>query len=165
MRRMILALGGSLLLAACAAEAPSAPTVPPSDTAEMWSTLQRLRDLQNPGRARLRAELAGIDDVTARLSMAEQQSIATRLRPCHTRDESQPPQAPVRLIAVFDALGMVRQALLADPDGPDGRNPPPERAAWIVRATRAVASPECNPLPLPPGVLGRPGRINLRVSP
>ena len=30
---------------------------------------------------------------------------------------------------------------------------------------RAVASPECSPLPLPPGVLGRPGRINLRFSP
>jgi len=128
-------------------------------------TLERLRALQNPGRARLRVELAGIEDVTARLSPAEQQAIAARLRPCHTRDDPQRPQAPVRLIAVFDAEGTVRRVLLSDPDGPDGANVPPERAGWIARAMRAVEAPECNPLPLPPGVLGRPGRINLRFSP
>ena len=162
---MFLALGGCLLLAGCAAEAPSAPAVPPPAAPGLVSTLERLRALQNPGRARLQAELAGIDDASPHLSSAEQQAIATRLRPCHPRDDSQRPQAPVRLIAVFDAQGVVQRAVLADPDGPDGKNPPPERAAWIVRAMRAVASPECSPLPLPPGVLGRPGRINLRFSP
>ncbi len=163
---MILPLGLGLVLGGCAAETPISPAPLPAPAEQRpMGTMERLRALQYPGRARLRAELAGIDDVTARLSMAEQQAIGARLRACPTRDDSRPPQEPVRLIAVFDAQGAVQRALLADPDGPDGMNPPPERAAWIARAVRAVASPECNPLPLPPGVLGRPGRINLRISP
>lgn len=161
---MILPLGVCLVVAGCAAETPVSSAPPPAAPA-LESTLERLRALQNPGRAQLQTQVAGIDDVTARLSAAEQQAIVTRLHTCLTRDDPQRQQEPVRLIAVFDAQGTVQQALLADPDGPDGKNPPPERAAWIARAMRAVASPNCNPLPLPPGVLGRPGRINLRFSP
>jgi hypothetical protein len=128
-------------------------------------TMERLRALQRGAPVQPRPELAGIEDVTTRLSQAEHAAISARLRECSTRDDSQAGQAPLRLAVIFDALGTTRVVELIDPVGPDGTNAPPQRRIWIERAVRAVRSPKCNPLPLPPGVLGRPGRINLRVSP
>ncbi len=146
-----------------AAEPPAAAPAPPASAGQgPVNTLERLRTLARA--KRLGPELAGLPDLTPGLSVADRAAIVARLKPCHTRDDSRATQAPVRLVAGFDAQGIVRHVALADPNDPDAANPPIERQAWIAQAMRAVVAPECNPLPLPPGVLGRPGRINLRFS-
>ncbi len=166
MRRVAQVLGLGLALAGCAAEVPGGTAAPPVPREQALHDLMERLAVATPRRQeQARRELASLEDVTWRLSPTEQAAIAARLKECHSREDHQAAQAPVRLVAGFDAQGEVRQVVLADPDGPDATSPSPERRVWIRRLMHAVVMPKCNPLPLPPGVLGRPGRINLRFSP
>ena len=69
----------------------------------------------------------------------------------------------VLLTVTTDAGGVVRFAVVADPDVPKLSDP--VFRAFAERARRAVLDPRCASLPLPPKLLGRPNVLTFRFSP
>jgi hypothetical protein len=69
----------------------------------------------------------------------------------------------VLLTVTTDATGVVRLAVVAEPDVPKLSDP--VFRAFAERARRAVMDPRCANLPLPAKLLGKPNVLTFRFSP
>jgi hypothetical protein len=69
----------------------------------------------------------------------------------------------VRIVATYDAAGLVRFAEVAEEDR--GRLEEPAFRAFAVRAARGVLDRRCARLRLPANEIGRPGRVTFRFRP
>ncbi|HJS86582.1 MAG TPA: hypothetical protein VJ779_14080, partial [Acetobacteraceae bacterium] len=96
---------------------------------------------------------------------AERGAIGDHVRPCWTSDPGAPDldRMSVLLTVTTDADGVVRQAGVAAADA--GRLSNPSLRAFAERAVRAVMSPDCANLPLPPRMLGKVNVLTFRFSP
>ena len=164
--------------------APPSPTAQPTPTANpavssptLENTLERLRALaraqQHAPQARANPRPGGAPnpggspaaDATAALSGAERGAIGEHVRPCWTSDPGAPEldRMSVLLTVMTDADGVVRHADVAAAD--QGRLSDPSLRAFAERAVRAVLSPDCANLPLPPRMLGKVNVLSFRFRP
>jgi hypothetical protein len=106
----------------------------------------------------------GVDE-TAILSGAERGAIGDHVRPCWTTDPGAPDldKMSILLTVTTDADGVARRAEVAAAD--QGRLSNPLLRAFAERAKRAVLSPSCANLPLPPKMLGRVNVLTFRFRP
>ncbi len=169
---------------------PLPPPVPPSPTAQpnptanpapssaaLENTLERLRALaraqQHAPQARANPRPGGVPDAggspaadaTGALSGAERGAIGEHVRPCWTSDPGAPDldRMSVLLTVTTDADGVVRRASVATAD--ESRLSNPSLRAFAERAVRAVMSPACANLPLPPRLLGKVNVLTFRFRP
>jgi hypothetical protein len=105
-------------------------------------------------------------DQTSTLTAAQRGAIGDKVRACWTIDSGAQgvQQLSVILKVTTDATGTVRLANVAPADqGRVAGNPVLQ--AFAERAVRAVLDYHCNPLPLPPSLLGAPQTFTFRFSP
>ena len=165
--------------------APPSPTAQPNPTVNpapaspaLQNTLEKLR-----AQARLQARAptarpnprqggapnSGGDPLandTSALSASERGAIGDHVRPCWTTDPGalDLDKMQVLLTVTTDASGVVREAVVAPADA--GRvAADPRLRVFSERAVRAVLSPACANLPLPPKLLGKVNVLTFRFRP
>ncbi|HTN09457.1 MAG TPA: hypothetical protein VL154_00615, partial [Acetobacteraceae bacterium] len=163
--------------------APPSHTAQPNDTKNpapdsksLENTLEKLRAMQaqnspptrraNPDSSR--APVAGgrrTGDLTGRLTAAQRGAIGDKVRECWTKDAGalDLDKMSVQLIVTVDASGTARDAEVGPEDA--GRLGDPRFRAFAERARRAVLSPRCSNLPIPPGDLGGQQKLYFRFKP
>lgn len=102
---------------------------------------------------------------TAALSADQRGAIGDHVRACWTYDPGalNVDKLQVLLTVTTDAAGVVRLAVVADPDVPKLSDP--VFRAFAERARRAVLDPRCADLPLPQKLLGKTNVLTFRFSP
>jgi hypothetical protein len=92
-------------------------------------------------------------DITATLTGAQRGAIGDKVRRCWTKDAGAPPveNMQVFLLVTVDGGGVARQVVVAPEDV--GRLGDPRFREFAERAVRAVLSPRCSTLPVPPTLL------------
>jgi hypothetical protein len=115
-----------------------------------------------------RAPVAGgrrTGDLTGRLTAAQRGAIGDKVRECWTKDAGalDLDKMSVQLIVTVDASGTARDAEVGPEDA--GRLGDPRFRAFAERARRAVLSPRCSNLPIPPGDLGGQQKLYFRFKP
>jgi hypothetical protein len=142
---------------------PTKSAVP--DSRALENTLEKLRSLHQDNRAptaryspppsgapAVGGSIHGTDNTS--LNAVQRDAIGYQVRECWTRDAGAlgAETFSVHLIVTTDAEGVARQAFIApgDPAAPPGS----PLHAFAERAVRAVLSPQCSALPLPPSMHG-----------
>lgn len=164
--------------------APVSPTTQPHPTPNatamsqtVLNTLDKLRSMnlnQKAPSSRYNPQQGGAPDAggqktgdaTSRLTTAQRGAIGDKVRACWTIDSGAQgvQQLSVILKVTTDATGVVRAAQVAPAD--QGRvNANPVLQAFAMRAANAAMDYKCNPLPLPPSLLGATHTFTFRFSP
>ena len=165
--------------------APPSPTAQPNPTVNpapaspaLQNTLEKLRaearlqtraPTARPNPRQGGAPNSGGDPLandTSALSASERGAIGDHVRPCWTTDPGalDLDKMQVLLTVTTDASGVVREAVVAPAD--QGRvAADPRLRVFSERAVRAVLSPSCANLPLPPQLLGKVNVLTFRFRP
>ena len=157
---------------------PNPTANPAPDTRALQNTLEKLRaearqQTQAP-KARPNPRQGGapnsggnpLANDTAALSASERGAIGDHVRPCWTDDPGalDLDKMQVLLTVTTDQTGTVRQAVVAADD--QGRvAADPRLRVFAERAVRAVLSPSCANLPLPPKLMGKINVLTFRFRP
>ncbi len=104
-------------------------------------------------------------DITATLTAVQMGAIADKVRECWKRHggAAHIHQMSVQLIVTYDQQGVARIARVGPVD--IGRMADPAFRAFAERAQRAVLSPRCSDLPIPPADLGKVGTLTFSFVP
>lgn len=107
-----------------------------------------------------------VGDSTSLLTQAQRGAIGDKVRACWTIDSGAQgvQQMSVILKVTTDATGTVRAAQVA-PQDQARVDANPVLRAFAMRAVNATLDYKCNPLPLPPSLLGATRTFTFRFSP
>jgi hypothetical protein len=157
---------------------PNITKNPAPDSRALDNTLERLRSLlkqEKPPTSRANPPQGGAPrlggspngDITARLSGAENTGIANQVRECWTKDAGalDLDKMSVELKVTLDPGGVVRDAVMAEPDRPKLGDP--RFRAFAERAVRAPMSAQCANLGqfIPKTLLGQVNTLTFRFRP
>jgi len=155
---------------------PNVTKNPAPDSRSLENTLSKLKSLRpqtqaptarySPPQAGAPSQggsLIGTDNTS--LNASQRGAIGDQVRECWTRDAGalKAETFQVHLIVTTDEQGVARLAKIA-PDDPANAGGSPLHA-FAERAVRAVLSPNCSRLPLPPSLKGRIHTFDFKFKP